>query len=114
MRPDFISAGFAALLAFSTGIPGQPQDLASPSEQQSALAFPDAAGSRLLSTDDVSKPEALRTAVCSGGRQYRFGSTVGRLKARTALTDRHPTILRTRLEPFSTSTQLGRFTLESW
>jgi hypothetical protein len=57
------------MFAFSTGVPGQPQDLPSPSEQHGAFAFPDGTGSRLLSTDDISKPEALRTALCSGERR---------------------------------------------
>jgi len=39
------------------------------SEQHGAFAFPDQAGSRLLSTAEFAKPETVRTALCSGERR---------------------------------------------
>ena len=38
-------------------------------EQHGAFAFPHETGSSLLSTADISKPETLRTALCSGDRR---------------------------------------------
>ena len=34
-----------------------------------AFAFPNEQGTRLLATGEIARPEALRVALCSGGRQ---------------------------------------------
>lgn len=45
------------------------QDVPAWTEQHGAFAFADETGGRLLSTADISKPEALRTAICTGDRR---------------------------------------------
>jgi hypothetical protein len=62
------TAVFALLfLLVAAGLRGQ--DNPAWTEQHGAFAFPDAAGTRLLSTADISTPELLQTALCSGDRR---------------------------------------------
>jgi hypothetical protein len=63
------STAVVALLFLLVAADLRGQDNPAWTEQHGAFAFPDAAGTRLLSTADISTPELLRTALCSGDRR---------------------------------------------
>ena len=64
----------ASLLLFAilsaVAIAAQTPSLPGATEERGAFALPDPTGARLLVIPDLARPESLKTALCSGGRQF--------------------------------------------
>jgi len=56
------------VLFVASALPAGAQDVPSWTEEHGAFAFPDPSGTRILTTAALVRPERVRTAFCSGGR----------------------------------------------
>ena len=66
-----LAASLALLVPLNFALPSLvcAQDLPAWTQQHGAFAFPDQSGTQLLTTAALADPEAIRMALCTGGRQ---------------------------------------------